>query len=344
MKAEAHELHFLGAVGGMEARLVAESGLAFAAYHEVYAGPLHGVNILRSLSSILKLKLGSLQALSILRSTRPEVILLTGGWANLPVALGARLLGIPIVIYLPDIEPGMAIKALQRFAKRVAVSVEESARNFPAGKAVVTGYPLQASRLNAERRAAHDHFNLDPRRKTLLVFGGSRGARNINVALAGILKQLLEDGLQIIHVTGAYDHARHIAQAGPLVEEPHYHVFAYLHDEMGLAFAAADLAVCRAGASTLAELPHFGLPAILAPYPYAWRYQKVNADYLVRRGAAVRLNDEDMTEYLYETITSLLADEKRFDAMRVKSKSLSARDGAQRLAELLLEVGGAGDA
>ena len=324
----------------MERNLVAQSGIAFASYHEVFAGPLHGVNPLRIAASVLKLAFGSLQSLFLLLRIRPQIILLTGGWANLPVALSAQFLGIPLVIYLPDIEPGLTIKALQPFAKKIAITVEASARYFPAGKSIVTGYPMQVNRLSAARESAQQHFKLDADRKTLLVFGGSRGARNINMALADKLRNLLDDGLQIIHITGELDWERNLQQVGDLSDHPHYHPFAYLHDEMGLAFAAADLVICRAGASTLAELPFFGLPAILVPYPYAWRYQKVNADYLADRGAAIRLNDEEMSEKLYSTVSALFNDETRLSEMRAKSRALANPDGARRLAALLLDMAG----
>ena len=325
----------------MERQLAAESGIAFAAYHELHAGPVHGVNPVRMLFSLIKLGIGSLQAVFKLSSRRPRVVLLTGGWANLPLALAAALWRIPIVIYLPDIEPGLTIKALQRFARRVAITAPESEQFFPRGKTVVTGYPLREDRLSATRDQAIDHFQLDPSLKTLLVFGGSRGARNINVATGSQLERLLDADLQILHITGALDWERSMAQVGELREDPRYHAFPYLHGDMGLALAAADLAVCRAGASTLAELPQFGLPAILVPYPYAWRYQKVNADYLCERGAGVRLTDEELSEKLYDTVMQLLGDEKRLAEMRAKSAALAQPGGARRLADLVLEVGGA---
>ncbi len=336
-----HRLEFVGAVGGMERQLVQESEIAFAAYHELHSGPVHGVNPLRMLSSLIKLGIGSLQAYFKLRSSRPGVILLTGGWANLPLALAAALRRIPIVIYLPDIEPGLTIKTLQSFARRVAITAPESAQFFAPGKTVVTGYPLRSDRLSATRAGAIDHFQLDPSLKTLLVFGGSRGARNINIALGDQLERLLNANLQILHITGALDWERTMAQVGALREHPRYCAFPYLHGDMGLALAAADLAVCRAGASTLAELPLFGLPAILAPYPYAWRYQKVNADYLTERGAGVRLNDEEMPEKLYDTVMELLGNEKRLAEMRANSAALAQPGGARRLADLVLDVGGA---
>ena len=323
----------------MESKLVAAAGLAFAGYHEVLAGPIHGVNPLRMLSSLLKLAAGTAQSLGILRRIRPQVILLTGGWANFPVALAANLLRIPIVIYLPDIEPGLTIKALQGFARTIAVTAAPSLGFFADGKAVVTGYPLQADRLCADRPLARAHFELEAERKTLLVFGGSRGARSINRALAGCLERLLAADLQIIHITGELDWARAQQELGELAEHPQYRAFAYLHAEMGLAFAAADLVICRAGASTLAELPAFALPAILVPYPYAWRYQKVNADYLSQRGAALRVDDEDMPSRLGELVLALFSDEARMADLRAKSRALANRDGAKNLANLLLETG-----
>ncbi len=336
---EVPSLYFIGAVGGMERKLAAESGLAFAGYHDVLAGPVHGVNPIRVLFSLLKLSLGTVQSLVIQLRIRPKVILLTGGWANLPVALSARLLRISTVIYLPDIEPGLTIKALQPFAQKIAITVAPSARFFPRDKSVVTGYPLLESRLCADKARGIQHFGLEPDRKTLLVFGGSRGARNINIALGEHLQRLLDSGIQVIHITGELDWERSQRQVGALAEHPHYHAYAYLHEEMGLAFAAADLALCRAGASTLAELPLFGLPGILAPYPYAWRYQKVNADYLAERGAAVRLNDEDLSEKLYQTVSDLMLDDARLKEMRAKSQALANPKGAQRLANLLREIG-----
>ena len=335
------QLSFVGAVGGVERKLVEESGITFSSIHELYAGPVHGVNPVRIAGSLIKLSLGCLQALFKLRAIRPHVVLLTGGWANLPLALGATLRRIPIVIYLPDIEPGLTINVLRRFARRIALTVPESERYFPRGKTVVTGYPLRPCYFHAERAAAIRHFQLDATLKTLLVFGGSSGARNINFALAEQLERLLGHDLQILHITGELDWERNRSQVGDLMAHPRYHAFPYLHENMALAYAAADLALCRAGASTLAELPHFGLPAILAPYPYAWRYQKVNADYLSQRGAALRLDDKDMANRLYDTIMSLIADDERLADMQRQSEALANPNGARNLAMLLMKTGGA---
>jgi len=132
-----------------------------------------------------------------------------------------------------------------------------------------------------------------------------------------------------------------LADTFPAPARGRYHPYPYLHGAaMGQALAAADLAVCRAGASTLGELPYFGLPAVLVPYPYAWRYQRVNAEWLASRGAAVILEDARLKEELVPTVRSLLGDSARLSEMRERARALARPDAAQRLAQLLVEIGG----
>ncbi|HVU11047.1 MAG TPA: UDP-N-acetylglucosamine--N-acetylmuramyl-(pentapeptide) pyrophosphoryl-undecaprenol N-acetylglucosamine transferase, partial [Phototrophicaceae bacterium] len=275
---------------------------------------------------------------------RPRALFLTGGWVGWPVALAGWLLRVPSLIYLPDIEPGIAIKALRPFVTRVATTTEASAPFFRAGQTVVTGYPVRASLLKANRADGIAHFRLDPAKKTLLVTGGSRGARSINNAVIEIVPQLLADGIQIIHITGTLDweaiRMRREAMSGNCDD---YHAVPYLHEDMALALASADLVVCRGGASVLGEQPLFGLPSVIVPYPYAWRYQKVNADYLVERGAAVLLRDEDMKDQLLPTLRALLADPQRLAEMRVHAAALARPEGAQNIARELLRLAGDND-
>lgn len=266
---------------------------------------------------------------------------LTGGWVGWPVALAGWLLRVPSLIYLPDIEPGIAIKVLRPFVTRVATTTDASAVYFRAGHTVATGYPVRQSMLTATREAGIVHFGLDPAKKTLLVFGGSRGARSINSAVIEIVPQLLADGVQIIHLTGTLDWeqiAARRAQLGDGCDD--YHAFPYLHEDMALALASADLVVCRSGASVLGELPLFGLPSVLVPYPYAWRYQKVNADYLVERGAAVLMQDEAMPTDLLTLLRSLLGDPARLESMRDCALTLAQPEGAWNVARELLRLAG----
>jgi undecaprenyldiphospho-muramoylpentapeptide beta-N-acetylglucosaminyltransferase len=334
------ELMFVGSVDGFERPLVEQAGVKFAHYDEVRAGPLHGVNPVRALVSVVNLAVGTMQALGLVRKRQPQTLLLTGGWVGLPVAIAAKMMRIPVLIYLPDIEPGLTIQMLKRFANRVAVTVAESIAYFRPRETIVTGYPVRQAVAKTSRAEAATHFGLDPQRKTLLVFGGSRGARSINEALLAILPDLLADGVQVVHISGALDWPEVEARRNALSDSANYHAFPYLHDEMGLALAAADLVVSRAGASVLGELPLFGLASILVPYPYAWRYQKVNADYLADRGAAVRMDDQDMAQKLLPTIRSLLADSEHLAQMRACAAALAQPNAARLLAQELARLAG----
>ncbi len=294
----------------------------------------------RRVYSLLRLTAGLLVSLWLIVRLRPRALLLTGGWSGLPVALAAWLLRLPALIFLPDIEPGATIRLLRPFVTRVALTVPDSARWFPDVTTVVTGYPLRRAFTAATRAAGQAHFGLDPQRRTLLVFGGSRGARSINRALLAVLPQLLAEGLQVLHVTGELDWPEVSAQRAALAAASGYQAFPYLHHEMGLAQAAADLALSRAGASVLAEFPHAGLPALLVPYPWAWRYQKTNADWLVARGAARLMEDARMEQELLPTLRELLRDGARLQQMRAAARALSQPEGAQRLAAELLQLAG----
>jgi len=269
------------------------------------------------------------------------------------VALAAWALRVPILVYLPDIEPGLAVRVIARLAARVAVTVEDSRAYFSpsvlsiggeekGGKVVVTGYPVRAL-LQAchglDRAEARTALGLVPGEPVLLVLGGSRGARSINQALSEVLEQMLELA-QVVHVSGELDWpwVAERCEALPATLQARYHAFPYLHEEMGYVLAAADLAVCRAGASTLGELPFFGLPAVLVPYPHAWRYQQVNAGWLAGRGAAVQLDDARLTDELLPTVRRLLSNRAALVEMSERMQALARPDAAARLAGELLAL------
>lgn len=340
----APSLQFVGTQGsgGFEKRLVDASTVPFAAYHAVFAGPVVGVAPLRALTSVLKMALGLLQSLWLLLTQRPSAILLTGGWANVPLAVAGWLLRVPMLVYLPDVEPATTIKVLSRFVDKIATTVPESAQYFRpdvADKLVTTGYPLRRSVTAANRDEAIAQFELDPSRKTILVTGGSRGARTINIAIGDILPDLLTEYVQIIHVSGTFDHQRTREQVSAFIDDPHYHLFDYLDStDMGQAFAAADIIVGRSGASALGEFPYFGAASILVPYPYAWRYQRINADWLVERGAGIRVDDETMSDALLPTLRHLLQDEAQLDDLQTCAHALYTGNGAQQIADELLSL------
>lgn len=335
-------LTFVGARGDMAKRLVDDSNVSFDGYYEVLAGPLHGIPRLQQAFNVLKILIGVVQSLILVIRQRPQVLFLTGGWVGFPMAAACWLFRRPVVIYVPDIEPGLALKVLGRaLARVIAATVADTGQFYPGKRVVETGYPLRPEILDASREAGIAALQLDPARRTLLVWGGSRGARSINTAARQIAPDLIAHGLQIVHITGRLDWESTRAQVNTLsdADQAHYRLFDFLPD-IGQALAAADLVISRAGASTLAEYPQLALPAILVPYPYAWRYQKVNADWLVERGAAVRLDDARLETDLLPLIRSLLDDPGRLDAMRAAMIALRRSDGAENIARLLAETAG----
>ena len=314
----------------MEADLVTRTGLEFRA---IQAAGVHGVSLTKLPNNLAKLVQGIQQSKQILEEFQPDVLFFTGGYVAIPMALAGRKL--KSLLYVPDIEPGLALKTLARFSDHIALTTSESKKWFSEKtNMTVTGYPLRDDIKKWAKSEAREYFKLESDLPTILFMGGSSGARSINQAVLAILDQLLEK-YQVIHLTGHLDWEA--VQSATVNANDRYHPFPYLH-EIGAAMAAADLAVSRAGASTLGEYPYFGLPAILVPYPYAWRYQKVNADYLVERGAAVLLRDEDLKSDLLTIINDLLVNPAYLSHMSRSMSALSQPMAAERITELLYEM------
>lgn len=331
----APELLWLGTRDGMEADLIPRAGLPFQA---IRAAGLHGVGARRLLGNAAALAGGVLDCLRVVGEFRPQVLLVTGGFLAGPAALAAWLRRVPVVIYLPDLEPGLALQTVGQWAARIAVTAAEAGRHFDRRRVVVTGYPVRPELTQVDRAAARRQLGLDLDRLTILVTGGSRGARSLNRAALAALPDWLKD-FQVVHLSGQLDWLEVERAAAELPAElrPRYRAFPFLH-EMGLALAAADLAVSRAGASALGEYPLFGLPAVLVPYPHAWRYQKVNADHLAERGAAVRLEDAALPAQLTATVRGLLTDPGRLEQMRAAARSAAQPGAARRIVRELTEV------
>jgi len=274
----------------------------------------------------------------ILAEFKPDILFFTGGYVAAPMAYAGRKY--PITLYVPDIEPGMALKFLARFADSIALSADESRSFFGRRKQiVVTGYPVRSDLKRIPQLEAKKALGLSVEKSMILVYGGSKGARSINQAVLSILPDLLQR-YQVVHISGTLDWEVVRAASEELDPESkvNYFPYPYLHEEMSQALAAADLVVCRAGASTLGELPFFDLPAILVPYPYAWHYQKVNADYLVRAGGAVMIEDADLNSSLHGVINDLFADPVRNRQMVAAMGALSRPDASARIADLICET------
>lgn len=308
-------------------------------FRSIPAAGVHGVGLRALPGNVAKLACGVLASRRILREFKPDALFFTGGFVAAPMALAG--MNVPTALYVPDIEPGLALKFLSRFADVITVTADDSRRFFRGSKRiVVSGYPLRTDLSNWSREKAFSHFGLDASLPTLLITGGSKGARSINMAVLKHLNEVLGVA-QVIHITGSVDWevVEKAAQELPAELKSRYHIMPYLH-EMGAALAAADLVLSRAGASTLGEYPLFGLPAMLIPYPYAWRYQKVNADFLAEYNAAVVLQDGSLNEKLLSVLKDLLLNKHKLETMRVAAKKLSRPDAAAVIASQLVELAG----
>jgi UDP-N-acetylglucosamine--N-acetylmuramyl-(pentapeptide) pyrophosphoryl-undecaprenol N-acetylglucosamine transferase len=331
------EILWIGGEDGMEGEILSRQDIE---YETIPAAGLHGVGIGNLPGNLIQLIRGYLKAGRILRNYRPDAMFFTGGYLAVPVAYAGR--SVPSLVFIPDIEPGLAIRTIANLSSRIAVSVSQTQDHIPAGKQVIeTGYPVRADLLKWTRNQALEILNLDPGLPTLLVFGGSSGARSINRALGLILPILLRE-MQIVHISGKLDWEEMAAIQGrlPQKEQDNYRLYPFLHEEMGAALRIADLVVSRSGASILGEYPAFGLPAILVPYPHAWQYQKTNAKYLADRGAAVIIQDEALDDELVKNIQSLMRDQEALLMMGSAMKRIAKPNAAVAIAELLLTLAG----
>jgi UDP-N-acetylglucosamine--N-acetylmuramyl-(pentapeptide) pyrophosphoryl-undecaprenol N-acetylglucosamine transferase len=328
---------WVGSTGGVEESLAARADVPFDG---ISAAGVRGKNPLAVLSGLWALSRGFWQARRLVGAFHPDVLFVTGGYVSVPVTLAARLAGVPILIYLPDMQPGLAIKFLARLADRVAVTTPSATDYFKPDQAVVTGYPVRRGLFERDPVEARVRLGLDRERGSppvLLIFGGSQGAHSINQAVCKDIETLLEEA-QVIHISGQRDAEWTQARRASLPERlrARYHLHAYLREEMVDALLAADLVVSRAGASTLGEFPAVGLPAVLVPYPHAGAHQWDNARYLEEAGAAIAVADADLGTALIPAVLDLLADNGRRATMRHAARALARPDAAQRIGELLI--------
>lgn len=332
---ETPDVLWIGSTGGMEGGIVAGKGIAFAG---VAAGALRGKRPVEVLASTARLGYGFVEALQVLRDFRADVVLTTGGYVCVPVAMAAAALRVPLLVFVPDVKPGLAIRAQRRFARRFAIAFEAAQGYLPGAKTVVTGYPVRPSLLAADRDEARARFGLAATPPVLLLYGGSRGARTLNEALVEALPALLKR-CQLLHVSGTLDHADVRRRTAGLTGEAaeRYHLFDFLGDRLVDALAAADICIARAGASTLAELPAVGLPAVVVPGPFS--DQDLNAAYLTERGAAVTLTNEAVASGgLGPVVLELLADGAARARMAQASRELARPDAATSLITEIREL------
>lgn len=339
-------LLFVSSDSALDAGVLADAHVPTAT---VTSRPLSRTSPLAAAAGLGGNAVGVAQALPIVARFRPDVIIASGGYASVPVVTAAamlrlarRLPGLKIALIEPNALPGVANRALSRAADEVWGAYADTALYFP-GKFVKTGIPVRPEFYNPLPKAdARRRLGLDPNRSTVLVFGGSQGARKINVAVSAMVaRRRLPPEWQVLHITGKRDYEWMAAERKAEHNDNKYLAMAYL-DDMAVAHAASDVVVSRAGASSLAEFAVSGLPALLVPYPHAAEdHQRKNADVFVARGAAVVVDDAALdADTLYWALLDIMGDDKRA-TMSAASRGLSQPRALHLMVERIL-LGGIG--
>jgi UDP-N-acetylglucosamine--N-acetylmuramyl-(pentapeptide) pyrophosphoryl-undecaprenol N-acetylglucosamine transferase len=316
------EILFVGTERGIEARVLPREGFRL---ETIPVRGMRGRGMRGLLDALWGIPAGLLRSLRIIRSFRPDFIIGLGGYASGPLLLAGKLRGLRCAIMEQNLRPGFTNRFLARFVDRVFTSYRESAAHFSGGQVLETGNPVRWRRLPEVKRG--DKF-------VLLVFGGSAGAHHINLAVVDAMKRLsdLAARLQIIHQTGHADFAaiKEVYDSLPFDAE----VLPFI-EKMDEAYARADLVLCRAGATTLAELTAFGKAAILVPFPYAiYDHQRWNAQALQEGGAAEMILDREISgELLAGRIRSYILDPARIERMAVAAHAMGRPEAAARIVD-----------
>ncbi len=325
---------FVGTKGRIEATVVPARGYEFVTiWISGFRRRLSAATFLFPLKVIVSM----VQSVSLLRRRRPEVVIGTGGYVCGPVVYAAQLLGIPTLIQEQNSYPGVTTRMLAPRATEVHLTFEESRRYLKRqSNVLITGNPTRGAIGTVRRKAGASAFGIDGTKRTVLVFGGSLGASSINRALLPAITTLVEGGLQILWQTGEQD--QEFVLRGTEAVRGKVKVFKFI-DRMENAYAAADLAVCRAGASSLAELTRLGLPAVLIPYPLAAAdHQTANAKTMEAAGAAVVIADRDAARLLPALLKELAWDANRLGAMAEASRRLGKPKATKQLADAVEDL------
>jgi len=324
---------FVGTARGLEAKIIPKQGFDI---RFIRSEGLVGKSVLRTLNAALRIPLSIRESYHILKEIKPDIVLGVGGYSSGPVLFCAKFMGMSTIIHEQNTIPGLTNKILGKIVDTVAVTYHESMKYFPSEKTFLTGNPVRTEILEGSRERGYKTFSLDRDRFTIFVFGGSRGASHINRAVGEALPYLDEyrDKIQFLHQTGDEDFA--YMKETYSKREFKGTVMPFAH-EMADAYAAADMIISRAGATTLAELTACGKAAILIPYPHAAaNHQEVNARKLWDIGAAHVILDRDLSgKSLSDMIKHMLEAPEALSEMERISKSLGSRDATTKVVELM---------
>lgn len=329
---EKAEILFIGTTAKIEKEVIQKEGFNFK-----------GVNVQGwtgkkdSPKFITKLLVGFLLGLKYTKEFKPDVVIGMGGFASVPTVLAAVLFRIPTLIHEQNTIPGKANRLLAKLVDKVAISFTDSVAYLPAGKIELTGNPIRLAMGNIPKQEALNKLGLAPDKFTLLVFGGSKGAHRINEVMLQTIRLLPEAQIQVIWATGKADYAGIKESTEKL---PIKTVVKEFFFEMAICYAAGDLVICRAGATTLAEIIACNLPAILIPYPYATdNHQEYNAKLLVEKGVVMMIKESEISvERLTKGILALAQNRHKLNAMAGNYQTLMTKDATQNVINLIYSL------
>ena len=324
---------FVGTKNKIEARIVPQKGFAF---YTIWISGFHRRLTLDNLLFPIKVVVSLFQSFFLLHKTRPDVVVGTGGYVCGPVLFAATRMKVPTVVHESNSYPGVTTRMVASRVSRVFLAFDVTKQWLPgvaADTMELVGTPTRESLGKISHEEGLKYFDLHPQKKTLLVFGGSLGATALNVAIAKIIDELVRTGVQVIWQTGEKEFEKYQSKRGDNIWVGKF------INEMEFAYAAADLVMCRSGATTVAELIRQGKPAILVPYPHAAaNHQEINAKVLVEAGAAVMIRDAEVETKALPAIREILSDDSQRVAMHEKSLVLGRPNAGKEIAEKILRL------
>jgi UDP-N-acetylglucosamine--N-acetylmuramyl-(pentapeptide) pyrophosphoryl-undecaprenol N-acetylglucosamine transferase len=336
-KAGDAQIQFVGTRHGIEARVLKARNEVF---HTLWIAGLKRGSFLQNAATGVKLLVSLIQSFRILRNLRPHLVIGTGGYVMGPLLYTAQQMRIPTLLQEQNSYPGLTTRKLSPRADVVCTAFRDAESRMKARRIELTGNPVRKAFRTIDKAHALETLQLDNSRKTLLFVGGSQGAKSINRTLGDALERLLKQ-YNVIWQTGSFGVPDSVSKSLIEIETQRNRLRVQpFIDEMEIAYAAADLAVCRAGAMTIAELAICSLPAILIPFPYATDdHQTANAKSLCDVGAASMIRDSELNaSVLLGEINRILESSNLLDNMRASMSRLAKPDAAQRIAEIALNL------
>ena len=326
------EFLFVGTKGKIEARIVPQRGYAF---ENIWISGFHRSFRMDNLLFPIKVAVSFVQSFFLMRKFQPNVVIGTGGYVCGPVLLIASMLGVPTIVHESNSFPGVTTRMLSTRATRIFTAFDATMQWLKQKDNVeFVGTPTRDVLGTISQEHGIRFFNLDPSKKTVLIFGGSLGATSINQAVREMINELTSAGIQLIWQTGKSD----TILVDEMETKKNTWVGVFI-DKMEYAFAAADVVICRAGATTLAELTRLGKAAILVPYPHAAAdHQTFNARSLVDAGAAIMITDRNVKTMLKNELISLLSDDKKRQKMSEACRKLGKPNAGSKIAHRILAI------